>query len=563
MTRKARIAIATLSTLIIYVSLNSLARAVKPSAFIWYAEDREEASWMATSHSWFDRKSCRWLGICGAAHLQTAHGPYGHRNANAAAAAAAVSESESEISNNADPWRSFWFGGANQSEWDADERAKREIPDYVFDYAPLVHLYSGEQFWPGDIAEHLYHTTPMLNYTPIQAEWDHPTLSNLDQLNQWIPRQVYLTSNDDPQSRPPWLEGEKNIPQSSDGITEMAWADWDGRVDGRIPGDTEEDRAQWTDLRRFDNEPEPIDQEDFQSQIPLLEESSEAEEYLRQDFPQGKESSKAEEDLYQEPPLQEELSKAEEYLHRELRKRYGGKKIEEPSIQGTGGRSDAPAILLVMDKGNGVVDAFWFFFYSFNLGNTVANVRFGNHVGDWEHCLVRFHDGQPKALFFSAHTAGEAYRYEAVEKIGQRPVIFSAEGSHAMYATPGVHPYVLPWGLLHDVTDRGPLWDPLLNSHAYTYDYDNDTLLSSTTTPNSPTEWFYFRGHWGDKFYPLGDSRQYRFAGQYHYVNGPIGPRFKHLNRRKVCQGPDKAVCVIKDWIGEPRRIPRWGLTGE
>lgn len=131
-----------------------------------------------------------------------------------------------------------------------------------------------------------------------------------------------------------------------------------------------------------------------------------------------------------------------------------------------------------------------------------------------------------------------------------------------MYAHAGIHEYILPWGLLHDITDRGPLWDPLLNVQGYTYDYDTDHLRSSTFTPDAPTEWFYFRGHWGDKFYPLGDSRQYRFAGQYHYVNGPIGPRFKRLNRKKVCQGPDRSTCVIRDSIGEEGRTPRWAEVG-
>ncbi|KAJ5724912.1 hypothetical protein N7493_006640 [Penicillium malachiteum] len=531
MGRKAQITIVTLSSLIIYVSVNSIVRATRPNAFVWYAEDREESSWIATSRSWFDRKSCRWLSICGAAHLQLAHEPYGHRDS---AAWTEIPDDNDE--DGAEPWHSYWSSGANQSEWDADEWAKREIPDYVFDYAPLVHLYSKEQYWPGDIAEHLYHTTPMLNYTPMQGQWDHPTLTDLDQLNEFDVKNVYLTSNDDPQSRPPWLEGEDNIPQSKG--RKDSWADWDSRIDGRIPGDTPEDRAEWSDLSQPTEDRE--DQQDYQEDY--------QEDYM--------------DDYDIKAALKEESLHAEEYLRQELRKRYGGKEIQQPLVQGGGGRSDAPAILLVMDKGNGVIDAFWFFFYSFNLGNTVMNVRFGNHVGDWEHCLVRFHHGKPKALFFSAHRAGEAYNYEAVEKIGRRPVIYSAEGSHAMYATPAVHPYILPWGLLHDITDRGPLWDPALNIHAYTYDYDTDILRASTANPESPTEWFYFRGHWGDKFYPLGDSRQYRFAGQYHYVNGPIGPRFKHLNRRKVCQGADTKPCVIRDWIGEGGRAQRWSSSG-
>ncbi|KAJ5101504.1 hypothetical protein NUU61_003726 [Penicillium alfredii] len=511
MTRKAKATITVLSTLIAYISINSIAHVLKPSAFVWYEEDRDERSWIASSRSWLDRKACRWLGICGAAHFQMAGAPFGHREP-----AAWSADAEPEA-----PWRSFWFSGANQSEWDADERARRQIPGYVFEYAPLVHLYSGEQFWPGDIAEHLYHTTPTLNYTPIQARWDHPTLRDLDGLNQWENgRHVFLTSNDDVQTRPPWLEGEKNIPRTEEGRMQESWADWDSRVDGEPPDDTEENRAQWFDLNN------PPDQD-----------------------------ATSEHDT----PSTEESLRAQEALKEELRRRYGGKPVRS---EGAEGRSDAPAVLLVMDKGNGVVDAFWFYFYSFNLGNTVVNVRFGNHVGDWEHCLVRFHHGKPKALFFSAHQGGDAYSYEAVEKIGQRPVIYSAEGSHAMYATAGVHEYILPWGLLHDVTDRGPLWDPLLNSHAYTYDFAQDTLRASTFSPQAPTEWFYFKGHWGDKFYPLGDSRQYRFAGQYHYVNGPIGPHFKHLNRRKVCQGPDRSPCTIRNWTGEKKRARRWETVG-
>jgi hypothetical protein len=201
----------------------------------------------------------------------------------------------------------------------------------------------------------------MLNYTPMQAKSDHPTLRNLDTLNQWENgRYVFLTSNDDVQTRPPWLEGEKNIPRT-DGDVEESWVEADDREDG--DGAEDDDRAQWFDLN---HRPENIE-----DQQPLSG-----------------------------------------HIIEELRKRYGGEAIHAQAVGG--GRSDAPAILLVVDKGNGVVDAFWFYFYSFNLGNTVVNVRFGNHVGDWEHCLVRFYNGKPKALFFSAHSAGEAYSYEAV-----------------------------------------------------------------------------------------------------------------------------------------------------
>ena len=191
---------------------------------------------------------------------------------------------------------------------------------------------------------------------------------------------------------------------------------------------------------------------------------------------------------------------------------------------------------------------------------------------------MRFRDGQPETVFLSEHDFGEAYAWHAMEKylpnpdgsgtmleswtnhtaakVAKRPVVYSAVGSHAMYATSGLHPYILPWGLLHDQTDRGPLWDPAKNVQSYRYDLKDHSMRASTRNPKSPTSWLHYAGHWGDKYYPLSDPRQYRFAGQYHYVNGPTGPKFKNLARKEVCQG--HKACHIKHWLGGGRakRLP-------
>lgn len=118
-----------------------------------------------------------------------------------------------------------------------------------------------------------------------------------------------------------------------------------------------------------------------------------------------------------------------------------------------------------------------------------------------------------------------------------------------------MHQYVLPFGLLRDITDRGPLWDPLLNLYSYTYDPDKDIVRASDLTPDVPEAWFHFNGHWGDKRYPETDKRQYRFAGELHYVSGPTGPKFKNLGRKEICQGDNE--CTIKDLAadGLPRVI--------
>ena len=528
---KSKATIGILSTLIGYVSLNSLCRSWNPDAFVWQDEDREEARWLATSRSWFDRKACRWLGLCGTAHFRTIGRHFGkHVDKNA--------QDYLETDQDDNAWKNIWTEVKDRPEdWSEDERRLREIPRYVIEYAPLVYLYSEEQFWPCDIAEHLYHITPKLNYTPIKPNLDHPRLNDLDNLNQWERgRNVYLTSDDNPEERPGWLEGQKNIPDipPSDNLDneDEPWAEWDGRVDG----DLAYDREPWRD----------VGEDSTRGQGGSRELPNDPIAHIPSDTTEG-------EDFVQS------YNTESSFGGDELKRRSPNPKISKRLV---GGRSGAPSVLIAVDKGHGVVDAFWFFFYSFNLGNIVFNVRFGNHVGDWEHCMIRFHHGVPKAMFFSEHSFGDAYSFEAVEKLGKRPVIYSAEGSHAMYATAGTHAYILPWGLLHDVTDRGPLWDPSLNVHSYTYDYLKDDLRSSNMTPKAPTEWFYFNGHWGDKFYPLSDERQYRFAGQYHYVNGPLGPRFKSLGRRKVCAGPSSDRCTIRNWIYESRRSRRWQGRG-
>ncbi|KAF2834830.1 hypothetical protein M501DRAFT_1061398 [Patellaria atrata CBS 101060] len=483
------------------------------------SEKVEEKSWIETSHSWFNRKTCEWLGICGAEHLRNSEWINSKPSIGWAHEQVILEDNHEKIDASA-----FWTSGeSNPKDWSEEEQALREIPQYVYDYAPYVHLYSGEKFWPCDIAEHIIHTTPHLNYTPIRAPWDHPSLTNLADLNDYG-RFVYLKSDDNVEERPDWLGGKQNIPSSPNGGDDddddpegshsKTWADWHGMIGGGTP---DENTNEWVEAR----EGNAVDRGSPRS------------------HPSASEA-----------PIPTHINEGEEHIPQYT----FGKRV-------VGGRSDAPAVLVVVPKGKGVVDAFWFYFYSYNLGNVVFNVRFGNHVGDWEHSAIRFHNGKPKAVWFSEHNFGEAFSYNAVEKIGKRPVVYSATGTHAMYARPGVHPYVLPWGLLHDVTDKGPLWDPSLNTHAYTYDVLNDTLRASNFTPKAPTNWFFFDGHWGDKVYPLSDPRQYQFAGQYHYVTGPLGPRFKDLGRVDIC--PSGRECKVRNWFPLVEEVRTWAGAGD
>lgn len=255
--------------------------------------------------------------------------------------------------------------GARNKAFADDSQPDHEIPQYVFDHAPLVHLYSEEKFWPCDIAEHLLHVTAELNYTPVQSQSANLNLTNLDELNEWNKgRYIYLTSDDNVEDIPEWLSGQENIPDLPDA------------PEGRL-----------ADTKNYFENSAALEYENRRRDSKTT--------YSLQSKTESKSWSPVGDSDYKTP--------------QEVKKQHQ-----------SGGRSNAPAILICVNKGDGIVDAFWFFFYGFNLGNGVFNVRFGNHVGDWEHTLVRFQHGVPKHVFFSEHSFGAAYGYGAVEKIGKR-----------------------------------------------------------------------------------------------------------------------------------------------
>ncbi|KAF2275968.1 uncharacterized protein EI97DRAFT_433902 [Westerdykella ornata] len=224
-----------------------------------------------------------------------------------------------------------------------------------------------------------------------------------------------------------------------------------------------------------------------------------------------------------------------------------------------------PAAVIVADKGDGVVDAFYMFFYAYNYGGNVLRIKqlnFGNHVGDFEHLMIRFRNGAPEYVWYSQHANGQAFSYGTVRKQGLRPLAYSANGSHANYAIPGKHDHTipnfnLPAGALEDDTDAGILWDPIQSAYWYQYSFDRngDRNAGSFTAYDSasPTEWLEFRGRWGDQEYPTSDKRQAKLFGQAKFGSGPTGPKDKQLGRSNVC--PDNGNKCILRTILVPRRV--------
>lgn len=303
-----------------------------------------------------------------------------------------------------------------------------EIPQYVLDFAPFVHLYSEERYFPYDIKKFVEHFTAKYGNGTVVEGTENRQL-NISMLEH-LPKKanIYLTANEDFDLDPEWITGLKNKPLLRNG---------------------------------------------------------------------------------------------------EIK--------------------DAPATLIVVDKGNGWVDAFWFYFYSFNLGPFVmGSGPYGNHVGDWEHSLVRFYQGKPIIVWMSAHGGGGAYHYTNLEKYeldANHPIIFSARGTHANYVSVGTHPHDLPYQILCDFTDRGPLWNPTKNYLGYTYDGSSVYPAEKNSNPRHTGReldygnWLAFTGHWGDKQLNSSDPRQsHSLIGGYKYLDGPRGPLKKNLLRIIPCE---------------------------
>lgn len=89
-------------------------------------------------------------------------------------------------------------------------------------------------------------------------------------------------------------------------------------------------------------------------------------------------------------------------------------------------------------------------------------LRSGRHEGDWEFSQVGLgSDQQPTTITVAQHKWAEGCPWTTARRIGQRPVLYLANGSHATYLTAGEHGR--PWPDPDDeARGDGPRTDPRL-----------------------------------------------------------------------------------------------------
>ncbi len=153
-------------------------------------------------------------------------------------------------------------------------------------------------------------------------------------------------------------------------------------------------------------------------------------------------------------------------------------------------------------------------------GCSTTYKRFGNHVGDWEHVTIRFINGVPTQVALSQHAAGQVFNYDdpALTRSADRIVVYSALGSHGLYADAARHTYgSVPGGdTLNDDTSAGKLWDA--EASLVTFNPQAVPFPSSLA-------WLNYPGYWGN---PEGGCDVFGIPIDYCTLEGgpsPILPR--------------------------------------
>ncbi|CAG7918247.1 unnamed protein product [Penicillium olsonii] len=236
-----------------------------------------------------------------------------------------------------------------------------------------------------------------------------------------------------------------------------------------------------------------------------------------------------------------------------------------PDKDGRLGNGTGSAIIIA-ERGNGTLDAFYFYFYAFNKGDKVLKMEFGDHIGDWEHNMIRFKNGKPDAIWYSQHASRPSvhvprcreereatvrflWKWNSCQLCNLRVCCSTLYTLEAManairqhdHAIPGIN---LPVGFVMDYTDRGRVWDPVVNAYFYTYDAKTATFEAFNS--KDPVAWLNFNGKWGDD-QPPGEPEIF---GEAKNVAGPNGPKFKGLGRKLICPSKPCIVLPFRIWSG-------------
>ncbi len=190
------------------------------------------------------------------------------------------------------------------------------------------------------------------------------------------------------------------------------------------------------------------------------------------------------------------------------------------------------------------LDLLYYFYFPYNKAKTILGINFGNHVGDWEHVMVRLklsNDNgvisyEPVFVQYSIHSQriylawDNAPKYENTHMIG-----YIANGSHGIWPNAGKNVYVNAVVVkLSDICSEGEAWNLWEGDNLATFKYD---ALNHCGDGIGNTQW----KSWFDRDFYNPDSTCAIRWGNYGY-NYPI-QFYPQLQNGPECPIDKKGVC--------------------
>jgi hypothetical protein len=123
---------------------------------------------------------------------------------------------------------------------------------------------------------------------------------------------------------------------------------------------------------------------------------------------------------------------------------------------------------------------FWYFYNDYNLVGSFIGA--GLHEGDWEMVQLRVDaaGAAPDLAVYAQHRHAGALEWGRVERVGDRPVVYPARGSHASYFTADVH------------------WTGVWFDHADGRGFSPEIELEVVRDGDAAYAWMRWPGMWGD-----------------------------------------------------------------
>ncbi|KAI9335011.1 hypothetical protein DFJ73DRAFT_663451 [Zopfochytrium polystomum] len=183
--------------------------------------------------------------------------------------------------------------------------------------------------------------------------------------------------------------------------------------------------------------------------------------------------------------------------------------------------TSAPIYAFVVPK-DFAVDIYYWVFSPYNLGKKITGLGYvGDHVGDWEHIMVRTLNGAAVSVDYNAHSggAGEGSLKADDPRItwsGTHPVAYAALGSHGLWPTAGSNVYKTIAGVykLVDECGDGAEWQTWNNVTTINY--------RQAAGYTGSLSWLNYNGHYGN----VGDSTCWfhSLVGECKFSDGPGHP---------------------------------------